>query len=136
MAARKKARGERPADRTRAMNAYLVRLEHPRKAEIAALRTIIMQASDKLSERVKWDAPSFYFKSDFATFDMQSTKFVHLIFLFPAEMTIPDADGLIELDPDGRREATFRNLTEIAVRKPVLQQLVRDFVAAMQGTVL
>lgn len=135
MAARKKPRGERPADRTRAMNAYLAHLKHPLKAEIAAVRTIIMQASDKISERVKWDAPSFYFKADLATFDLHSTKFVHLILLFPEEMTIPDPDGLVEVDPEGRREVTFRNLTEIAARKAVLARFVRDFVTAMEGNV-
>jgi len=135
MAARKKARGERAADRTRAMNAYLAHLKHPLKAEIATVRTIIMQASPKIAERVKWDAPSFYFRTDLATFDLQSKKFVHLILLFPGEMAVPDPNGLIEVDPEGRREVTFRNLAEIAVRKPALQQLVRDFVTAMEGSV-
>lgn len=135
MAARKKPRGERAADRTRAMNAYLAHLKHPLKAEIAAVRTIIMQASDKIAERVKWDAPSFYFKTDFATFDLQSKKFVHLLLLFSGEMAVPDPTGLVEVDPDGRREVTFRNLAEIAATKPALQQLVRDFVAAMKGPV-
>ncbi len=131
MAARKKPRGERAVDRTRAMNAYLAHLKHPLKAEIAAIRAIIMQASDKISERVKWDAPSFYFKADLATFDLQSTKFVHLILLFPAELPVPDNDRLIEVDHENRREVTFRNLTEVAARKPALQRLVRDFVTAM-----
>lgn len=135
MAARKKPRGERAADRTRAMNAYLAHLKHPLKAEIAAVRTIIMQASPKIAERVKWDAPSFYFRTDLATFDLQSKKFVHLILLFSAEMAVPDRDGLVEVDPEGRREVTFRNLAEIAERKPALQQLVRDFVSAMEGPV-
>ena len=131
MAARKKPRGERAVDRTRAMNAYLAHLKHPLKAEIAAIRAIIMQASDKISERVKWDAPSFYFKADLATFDLQSTKFVHLILLFPAELPVPDNDRLIEVDHENRREVTFRNLSEVAARKPALQRLVRDFVTAM-----
>ena len=131
MAARKKPRGERAVDRTRAMNAYLAHLKHPLKAEIAAIRAIIMQASDKISERVKWDAPSFYFKADLATFDLQSTKFVHLILLFPDELPVPDNDRLIEVDHENRREVTFRNLTEVAARKPALQRLVRDFVTAM-----
>lgn len=39
MATRKKPRGERAIDRTRAMNAYLAHLKHPLKAEIAAVVT-------------------------------------------------------------------------------------------------
>lgn len=133
MAARKKPRGERPADRTRAMNTYLAHLKHPLKAEIAAVRTIIMQSSDKVSERVKWDAPVFYYKQDLATFDLQLTKNVHLILLFPEETVVPDGDGLIGLDRDGRREVTFHNMNEIAAKKPALVKLVHDFVAAVKG---
>ena len=135
MAARKKPRGERPADRTRAMNTFLAHLKHPLKAEIAALRTIIMQASDKISERVKWDAPVFYYKQDLATFDLLQTKNVHLILLFPEETVVPDGDGLIGLDHEGRREVTFHNMTQVAARKAALVKLVRDFVLAVEGKV-
>lgn len=135
MAARKKPRGERPADRTRAMNAFLAQLKHPLKAEIAAIRTIIMQASDKISERVKWDAPVFYYRQDLAMFDLHLTKNVHLILLFPEETAVPDADGLIGLDHEGRREVTFHNMTEVATRKPALVKLVRDFVLAVENKV-
>jgi len=135
MAARKKPRGEHPADRTRAMNAYLAHLKHPLKAEIAAVRTIIMQASNKVSERVKWDAPVFYFRQDLATFDLNMTKNVHLILLFPEETVVPDEDGLIGLDHEGRREVTFHNMTEVATKKSALVKLVRDFVAVMEGKV-
>ena len=134
MAARKKPRGERPADRTRAMNAYLAHLKHPLKAEIAAVRTIIMQASDKISERVKWDAPVFYFRQDLATFDLNLTKNVHLILLFPEETVVPDEDGLIGLDHEGRREVTFHNLTEIASQEGGAGRAVRARLRACTGT--
>jgi len=136
MAARQKPRGERPADRTRAMNAYLAHLKHPLKAEIAAVRTIIMQASDKISERVKWDAPVFYFKQDLATFDLNLTKNVHLILLFPEETVVADGDGLIGLDHEGRREVTFHNMTEVAAKKPALVKFVRDFVLAVEDKIV
>lgn len=116
------------------MNEFMAHLKHPLKAEIAAVRAIIMQASDKISERVKWEAPVFYFKQDLATYDLHSMKSVHLILLFAEEMTIPDGDGLVEVDPDGRREVTFRNMTEIAARKSALTKFVRDFVTAMGGS--
>jgi len=115
------------------MNEYLAHLKHPLKAEIAAVRAIIMQASSKIHERVKWDAPSFYFKEDLATFDMHSTKQVHLILRFPAGTTIPEGGGLVGVDHENRHEVTFRNMADVAAKKPALVQLVRDWVAAMGG---
>lgn len=134
MASGKKPRGERPADRTKAMNEFMAHLKHPMKAEIAAVRAIILQASSKIHERVKWDAPVFYYRQDLATFDLKPTKNVHLIMLFSGETSIPDADSLITVDHEDRRQVSFHNLKEIAARKPALVQLVRDFVAAMDGT--
>lgn len=132
MASPKKPRGERPADRTKAMNEYMAHLKHPLKAEIAAVRAVIMQASSKIHERVKWDAPSFYYKQDLATFDLKSTKQVHLIVRFPEGTTIPESGALVAMDHENRHEVTFRNMTEVAAKKPALVQLVRDLVAAME----
>lgn len=132
MTAQKRVRGERPADRTRAMNEYMAHLKHPLKAEIAAVRAIIMQASSKIHERVKWDAPSFYYKADLATFDLKSTKQLHLIVRFPEGTTPPASGGLVGIDHEHRHEVTFRNLADVAAKKPALTQLVRDWVAAME----
>ena len=131
MASQKKPRGERPVDRTRAMNEYMAHLKHPLKAEIAAVRAIILQASSKIHERVKWDAPSFYYKEDLATFDLTSTKQLHLIVRFP-EGTTPPVGGLVGVDHENRHEVTFRNLADVAAKKAALVQLVRDWVAAME----
>lgn len=42
-----------------AVDAYMDELVHGRKAEIAALRQLIMDAVPGLVERIKWNAPSF-----------------------------------------------------------------------------
>ena len=36
----------------------MARLEHPLKAEIHAVRAIILKANRKIAERVKWNTPS------------------------------------------------------------------------------
>ncbi len=38
---------------------YMQNLEHPLKAEIEALRQIIKAANPAISERIKWNAPSY-----------------------------------------------------------------------------
>jgi uncharacterized protein YdhG (YjbR/CyaY superfamily) len=43
---------------TEQVEAYLATLDHPHKAEIAAVRTIILNANDKIAERIKWKVPS------------------------------------------------------------------------------
>ena len=44
---------------TEQVNEYMKKLEHPLKAEIEATRAIIKNSKSKISERIKWNAPSF-----------------------------------------------------------------------------
>lgn len=132
MAAKKSTPGERVADRTRAMNNFIAHLKHPLKAEISAVRGIIMQASPKVAERVKWESPSFYFREDLATFDLESKKSVHLVLLGEQAKTVPAPEGLTHLDHLDRRAIIFRNLADIAARKALLTKFVRDWVDVME----
>ena len=59
---------------------YIQRLNHPLKAEIEAVRVIIKQANGKLSEQIKWNAPSYHYKMDLVTFNPRATQHVHLVF--------------------------------------------------------
>lgn len=59
---------------------YMQQLNHPLKIEIEVLRKIINNANPAKSERIKWNAPSYYAKEDFLTFNHCMTDKVHLIF--------------------------------------------------------
>jgi hypothetical protein len=47
-------------------------LEHPYKAEVAALREIILGVSDDITETIKWNAPTFSYKGYIASFNLHS----------------------------------------------------------------
>lgn len=47
------------AARSLSVEAFLADLEHQRKPEVEALRQIILQSVPALTERIKWNAPSF-----------------------------------------------------------------------------
>ena len=129
MAARKKSSAESPEVRTRAMQAFMTHLKHPMKIEIAAVRLVIKKASPKVHERVKWDAPSFYYRKDLLAFDMRTMKSVRLLVQLPPDLA-PD-DDLVKTDADGVRDITFRNMTDIERKTPALLRLVRGWVAAL-----
>lgn len=44
---------------TEAVDRHLAALDHPRKPEIETLRALVLRAHPALTERVKWNAPSF-----------------------------------------------------------------------------
>ena len=117
----------RPGDAA-AVTALMADLQHPLKAEVEALRQVIRAADPKLNERVKWNAPSYFYQADFAAFNLHQEQFVQLILLFPFGL-IADDSGLLLGDWKDKLEARFANLAEVQAKAPALTRLVRQWVA-------
>ncbi len=110
------------------VDAYMRDLDHPFRAEMEAVRTIILGASGKVSERIKWNALSFYYKSDLAAFNPRATEYAHLILMFPGGAGVPPKSALLEGKAKDRREAKFLNLEDVQSKKKPLEKLVKDWV--------
>ncbi|HYP86829.1 MAG TPA: DUF1801 domain-containing protein [Polyangiaceae bacterium] len=117
-----------PVDAETVVDAYMRDVEHPFKAEMQAIRQIILGASPKISERIKWNAPSFYYKEDLGAFNPRATEFAHLILLFPDGAGMDGDTGLLEGNHKDRREAKFRSMNEVSAKKGALVDLVRRWV--------
>ena len=102
--------------------------KHPFKKEIEELRRIIKAASDKITERVKWNAPSYYFIKDMAAFNLHQEKFVQIIFIFHNGTMITESGGLLEGDWKDRREARFYSMEDIDNKKNSLEKVVREWI--------
>lgn len=112
--------------------ALMAQLTHPLKAEVEALRQIIRGANPKLHERVKWNAPSYFYKADLAAFNLHNEQFVQLILLFPHGL-IADDSGLLLGDWKDKREARFANLQEVGAKKAALVRVINAWVAQIDA---
>lgn len=112
------------------VNAYMEKLDHPYKCEIESLRNIILNANTKLQERIKWNAPSYYYVKDLAAFNLRAKGYVQLIFIFYDGNMIEDA-SLLQGTWKDRREARFYSLADIASKKTALEQFINNWVALM-----
>jgi Domain of unknown function (DU1801) len=111
---------------TAVVEAYMRDLDHPFKAEIEAVRAIVLGASNKLSERIKWNAPSFYYKADdLAAFNPRASEYAHLLLLFPDGIGIPAKSTVLEGKAKDRREAKFMSLEDVQAKKPALEKLIK-----------
>jgi len=50
------------------VDTFMAALDHPYKAEVQAVREIILGVHDGITEQVKWNAPSFGYEGYLATF--------------------------------------------------------------------
>lgn len=113
---------------TEAVNEYMRNLDHPLKAEIEALRAIIMGANPKVAERVKWNAPSFYYRDDIAAFHLRSAEYVQLVFVFHRGKMIDDRLGLLEGEYEDRRLAKFRDMRDVEAKRDALVRVINLWV--------
>ncbi|MEO8675867.1 MAG: DUF1801 domain-containing protein [Casimicrobiaceae bacterium] len=113
---------------TEAVDDYMKKLQHPQKAEIEAVRSIILKADGRVAERVKWNAPSFYYRDDIAAFNPRAKGFVQLVFVFHRGKMIDDRFDLLEGDYKDRRLARFLDMNDVRAKKDALEHVVRRWI--------
>lgn len=118
------------------VDAFLTTLTHARIAEVRALRAAIRAAVPTLTERVKWNAPSFCAAGDYRiTFRLQPGDRVELIFHRGAkkradDFRFDDATGLVKWAAPDRGQVVFRDAADVAEKTPAVQSLARAWIAA------
>jgi uncharacterized protein YdhG (YjbR/CyaY superfamily) len=108
---------------------YMAQLDHPLKAEVQALRDIIKGVDSRITEQIKWNAPSYSYKDTIATFNLRATQHVHLVFHNPAIATI--RSNLLEGDYPDRRMAYFTDMKDVQAKQSALEQVIRDLMNLM-----
>lgn len=105
---------------------FMNKLEHPLIHEIEAVRHIIKQANNKINERIKWAAPSYYYKEDLLTFNPRATEHVHLVFHHPNIEKI--VSPILIGNYVSRRMTYFKNMAEIETHKNELVRILNQLV--------
>lgn len=112
------------------VDAFIDKLKHPLKPEIEAVRTIIKSVSTKISERIKWNAPSYYYKEDIVTFNVRPTEHVHLVFHHPTIVEVKS--GILQGDYKDRRMAYFKDMKEVKANKKELQRIMNELIKKIE----
>ena len=118
------------------VESFLAALEHPHRAEILALRQLILGADGRIGEGIKWNAPSFRTSEWFATFHLRARGGVQVILHFGARVrdgsaardAIADPHGLLEwLGPD-RASVKFRDMDDVQAKRSAFTAVVREWI--------
>jgi hypothetical protein len=118
---------------------FLASLEHPFKREVLALRQLILGVDARITEGIKWNAPSFRTSEWFATFQLRAKGGVQIILHLGAKkrpelekLEIADPASLLEwLGPD-RASVKFRDLEYIERTRRDFVELIRQWVARVE----
>jgi hypothetical protein len=118
---------------------FMQKLDHPLKAEIKAVRAIILGANAEISEGIKWNAPSFRCKEYFATINIRKDEVLVMLHLgakvkdnSTAGLKISDPTGLLEWLAKDRAAVKFRDMKAIKSSRAAFENIVRQWIAYLE----
>jgi hypothetical protein len=126
------------------VSAYLRELAHPMRSVVLATRKVVLAASPSIGERIKWNAPSFFYTGPMRptdpkkyvryllVFNVFRKDCLRLVFLHAAD--IPDPTAFLEGSyPDGRRLALLSSLGDVRARAGALRSVLRAQIARLKA---
>ena len=106
---------------------WMAAYDNPQKASVQRIREIIMAADGRMEETIKWQAPTFMYKGNLASFFPKAKAHASLMFHTGAE--IPGDFPHLEGDGDQARTMKFGDLDEVEARKGELEAIVVAWIA-------
>ena len=107
---------------------WMDKLDASFKPSINAVRKIIRTAAAKLTERIKWNAPSYYYKEDIVTFGPTKAKDkIMLVFHHPDIVKI--RSELLQGNYKDRRLVYLNSTKEIKDAQQELERIIKESVA-------
>jgi uncharacterized protein YdhG (YjbR/CyaY superfamily) len=112
---------------TSAVEKFMDKLDHPYKAEVQFLRTVIKKVNKDIAEEWKWNAPSYSYHGNYlVTFNLWEKGHIHLVFHNPMISRVKNK--LLEGEYKERRMAHFSDMKDIKAKKPVLEKALKDLI--------
>jgi len=116
------------------VEAYLRDLEHPMKREIEAVRRIILGADERLTEHIKWNAPSFCVSGeDRVTMNLRGKGTILLVFHRGAKVKqdrfeYQDDTGLLEWASPDRATVKLGDMKDVEEKSERLGQAISQWI--------
>lgn len=126
-----------PADTSQAVDAFMRELRHPCKAEVEALREVVLGADPSIAEGIKWNAPSFRTSEYFGTTHLRAKAGIGLILHLGAKARELPKGGLRIEDPEklltwlgkDRAMVSFADRRDLENKTAALRAILRQWLA-------
>ena len=124
------------ADTSEAVDKFMSTLEHPFKAEIEAVRQLMLGVDASIAEGIKWNAPSFRTSEYFATTNLRTKAGIGVILHLGAKIRALPAGGVTIDDPTkllkwlgkDRAMVEFGGSQELRDKAAAFQSVLRQWI--------
>jgi hypothetical protein len=113
------------------VDAWFDAYDNPMKPAVQRVREIILAADPRITESIKWKAPTFEYKGNIASFYPKARSHVSLMFHQGAK--IPGEHSLLEGEGATSRVAKLSDLEQVEACRAELEAVVRAWCAYRDG---
>lgn len=113
------------------VDAWLAAYDNPMKPVVTAIRDLVLESDPRISESIKWQAPTFEYKGNIASFFPRARKHASLMFHKGAE--IPGAFPHLEGDGKEARSFKVKDLADLAGKSDELRAIFKAWCAMKDG---
>ena len=105
------------------VDSWFAKYENPKKDVVLRVREIVLAADPRIEETIKWQAPTFMYKGNLASFYPKSKEHASLMFHIGAK--IPGTHKRLEGTGDTSRVMKIATVADANKAKPDLVKLVK-----------
>jgi uncharacterized protein YdhG (YjbR/CyaY superfamily) len=105
--------------------------DNPMKEVVQAIRDVVLGADPRIDECIKWQAPTFTFSGNLASFYPKSKA--HASLMFHQGAKIPGKHPRLEGTGDTSRVMKLGSVAEVKRAKAELEAIVRAWIAWREG---
>jgi hypothetical protein len=109
------------------VDAWFERYENPMRPVVQRVREIVLGADARIDECIKWQAPTFTYRGNLASFYPKSKG--HASLMFHQGALIPGEHPRLEGSGDTSRVLKVATVEEAEAARPDLEALVRAWIA-------
>jgi hypothetical protein len=103
---------------------WFAKYDNPMKDVVQRVRQILLAADERLEGTIKWQAPTFMYKGNLASFNSKQ----HASLLFHSGASIPGKFPHLEGGGDTARYMSFTSIEDAEARKGELTAIVKAWI--------
>src|SRR5690349_886749 len=105
------------------VDAWMAKYDNPRKPVVQAVREVILRADKRIAETIKWQAPTFMYKGNLASFFPKAKQ--HASLMFHTGASIKGDFPSLEGGKETGRMMKFTDLADVKQKSAELKRLVK-----------
>lgn len=114
-----------------AVDAWFDQYDNPMKPVVQRVREVVLAADPRITEAIKWQAPTFVYRGNIASFYPKARR--HASLMFHQGARIPGDHALLDGDGATSRIARFADLADVEARRDELTDVVTAWCALRDG---